>query len=401
MKGIKKLAALAVGIVMSATVFTGCSTDGMTLYNAFEKSQDVKSAEVETNISLSVSAKNMSPQEEQTMAMVLPAINSTKINAVTRTTQNKDKTAAKAHSDIKMNIGQMPMDMSVWVDTDLTSDKPYIKEVFKMPALFTAQAPAQFAGKEYAVLDMSQMPNVPGAPQMDYKKLAQFSKEFQPKFMEFFKKYAEQFNPDSVKVTKLGEGTWINPYYYGPSTAYELRITDKTFKELMRYAVKNFAENKEVIPFIKDYMLAVMSITGLPENEAIRAKLELEKAFFDFEVKLPGTVRTINEALDKIQDVNILGENGIVIKYFVNDKGYIIYEDGTAEFVVDLPALAKLNGDATVGEGQPTGVYTINVKFSNETRLINLVSEIKLPETNKDNSFNYFDLINLVPASVQ
>ena len=39
---IKKIVALSVGLIMSASLFTGCSTDGLALMNAFGKSQDNK-----------------------------------------------------------------------------------------------------------------------------------------------------------------------------------------------------------------------------------------------------------------------------------------------------------------------------------------------------------------------
>jgi hypothetical protein len=399
MKGIKRLVALAVGILMSTTVLTGCSADGMSLYKAFMKSQDVKTMEMQTDISLNISATNMSPQEEQMMAMVLPVINGTKISALTKVNQNEDKTTARIQSDIKMNIGQMPMDMSVWVDTDMTAEKPVMKEVIKMPTLFTAQAPAPFAGKEYMVMDLSEMMSVPGTPQLDYKKLAQFAKEFQPKFMEFFTKYAEQYNPGSVKISKVGQGKRITPYYYGSIDIYELKLSDKTLKELIRYTVNNFAENKEAMAFIKEYIISVMSVMGLPEQEVTAAKLEIEKAFTGFQMGLPEMMKGINDGLDKIESVKILGENGIVVKYAVNNKGYIIYEEGNAEIVIDLPGIAKLNGITEAKEGQPTGIYTINLKFSNDTRKINGLVDIEIPELNKTNSFNFTELLNLVPVA--
>jgi hypothetical protein len=400
MKGIKKLVALAVGILMSTTVLTGCSTDGMALYNALMKSQDVKTMETETNLSLNISATNMSPQEEQMMAMVLPVINDTKISVLTKVNQNEDKTAAKVQSDLSMNIGQMPVDMSVWVESDISGEKPVIKEVIKMPSIFTAQAPAPFAGKEYMVMDLSEMPSTPGAPVMDYSKLTQFSKEFQPKLVEFFAKYAEQYNPGSVKITKLGQGKRITPYYYGAIDIYELKLNDKTFKELIRYTVNNFAENKEAISFIKDYMLSVMSVMGLPEQEVTAAKLQIEKAFVDFEIGLPTLIKNINDGLDKIENVKLIGDNGITVKYAVDNKGYIIYEEGNVEFVIDLPALAKLSGITTPVDGQPTGIYTINLKFSNDIRKINRLVEIELPQLNEANSFNYIDLLNIAPNTV-
>ena len=94
--------------------------------------------------------------------------------------------------------------MGVWVNTDLTGDKPQIKEVFKMPILLTTKLPTKFQGKEYMVMDLENMTTVPGMPKQDYKKIIDFSKEFQPKILDFIAKYSKQFNPSINMVNKVG-----------------------------------------------------------------------------------------------------------------------------------------------------------------------------------------------------
>ena len=85
---------------MTASLFTGCSTDGLALMNAFGKSQAINSMQSKTDISVKVSGSKMSEQEEQMMGTMLPMINGTKISVLTKTNQNKDKTIAKMQGDI-------------------------------------------------------------------------------------------------------------------------------------------------------------------------------------------------------------------------------------------------------------------------------------------------------------
>ena len=81
-----------------------------------------------------------------------------------------------------------PINMSVWVDVDTTEDEPVINEMFTIPELLAAQLPKELQGKEYMVMNLSDMTSTPGMGQIDFKKLMSFSKEFQPKLLDFIAK---------------------------------------------------------------------------------------------------------------------------------------------------------------------------------------------------------------------
>ena len=116
----------------------------------------------QTDISLKVSGSNMSAQEEEMMDTMLPMINGTKMSILTKTNQNKEKTIAKMQSDISLKLGQMPdpINMSVWADVDTTGDKPVLNEVIKIPQLMSAQFPKELQGKDYMVMNLSDMTKV-------------------------------------------------------------------------------------------------------------------------------------------------------------------------------------------------------------------------------------------------
>ncbi|MCB2290743.1 hypothetical protein LGK97_13330 [Clostridium sp. CS001] len=401
MKKTKKLVALSVGLIMTASLFTGCSTDGIALMNAFGKSQSINSMQSKTDISIKVSGSKMSDQEEQMMNSILPIINGTKVSILTKTNQNKDKTIAKMQSDISLKIPQMPesVDMSVWVDADTTTEKPVINEMFSIPKLLSAQLPKELQGKEYMVMNLSDMPSTPGMSQPDLEKVMSFSKEFQPKLLDFVSKYAKQFNPTTSYIKHVGSQRFFQNDKMQSAETYELKLTDKSFKDLMHYTLNNLAENKDAISFIKEYMVAVTSLYPVADTSDKTIQDEMKKAMDNLTTELPKQILALNKALDSIENLKILGENGITINYTIDNDGYIINEKGNAEFIIDLPSIIKLSGSVS-SPSDPTGIYTIGINFNTDITNINEEVNVLMPKVNSTNSFNYFDIMKLSPQEL-
>lgn len=393
MKKTKKIVALGLTSLMSVSLLAGCSVNGLALYGAFSKSQAVKYRETKSDISLNVSATNLSTEEQQINAY-LPLINSSKLSISTKSNTNDDKTASQAEADVSMMVAGTSINSTAWVNADFSQGKNIVKEIVKMPDILSAQP--EFKGKEYFVMDLSQLSNTPGAVQLDYSKLEQFTKTFEPKLYGFADSYVKQYNPNLNIITKLDSKSIE---VFGKSqnvNVYELKLDDKTFKELIKYTVKNFGDNKEaVIAFLKDYLLAVDSLTqsmGQPSN------LNIQELINSLSKELPGIIDQVNQGLNTIDNVKLLGDKGIDIQYAVNNDGYIVNEKGTVQFVFDFNAIRELskNANSTDKGTMPdyTGLYTITVDFNNDINILTTPAEIVFPETNSSNSISYFDLIN-------
>ena len=397
MNKIKKIGALSLGLIMTVSLFTGCSTDGLALINAFAKSQTINSVQTETEMSIRVSGSNMSVQEEQMMNGILPIINGAKMYVLTKSNQNQEKTIAKVQSDINLQLGEMHVGMTSWVNVDTTGDKPVVNEMFKIPQLLSSQLPKELQGKDYMVMDLTDMTSTSGMSETNYKKLMSFSKEFQPKLLDFIVKYAKQFNPNTEYIKFMGSQRFLQDNKMQSTTEYEVKLTDKSFKELMRYTLNNLAGNADAMNFVKEYMISMMSVYDLTDVEAESSKDEINKAFDNFTIQLPQQLVGLNKALDSIDNLKILGNNGITIRYTINDDGYIVKEKGNAEFVVDLPSIMKLAGNSQEDSNpnDPTGIYTINVAFNTENTNINGDVKISFPKVDSTNSFNYMDIMNI------
>ena len=389
MKNVKKLAALGVGILMTSSLFAGCSTDGVALSNAFAKSQTINSMQTKTDISLKVSAINLSAKEKQMTDILLPMLNSSIISMSTKINQNQERTSGKVQEDFSIQFGQIPINMSVWADTDLIGDKPKINEIIKMPRSITAQLPQEFQNRDYMVMNLSDMNNEQGMPQIDYKKLMSFREEFQPKLLYFASKYQKQFNPDAIYISQLRENT------------YELKLSDRSLKELMHYTLNNLSKNPDAINFVSSYMSAAMSIYDITDKNAQINKVEMNKALIDLTNNLPEKITNLNKALEYIDNLKILGDDGITIIYTLNKDGYIVKENGNAQFVVDLPNIIKLassSASENSSSTNPTGIYTINLGFNTDITNINGDVDIVFPQVDASNSFNYNDLMKSIPA---
>jgi hypothetical protein len=400
---IKKLLAMSLGLVMTTSLLTGCSTGGLKLMSAFGKSQEITSMEAKTDISVKVTASNMSKQEEQMMSTVLPVINGTTMSLLTKTNQNKDKTVTRAQSDISVKLGQMPdpINMSLWVDVDTSKEKPVINETIKLPKLLAAQLPKELQGKDYMVMNLADMAGTPGMPQPNYDKLMSFSEEFQPKLLDFITEYAKQFNPNTAYIKHVDYQAYMHEGKMISSDIYEVQLTDQSFKDLMHYTLTNLSENTDAMNFVKEFMTSIMSASDVTGVEGKSSQDEMNKALENMETEWPIQLANMNKALESIDDLKILGDNGIKIRYTVNEDGYIVKEQGNAEFVIDLPGIMELAGNAGAvsSPSDPTGIYTIAMDFNTDTTNINGDVDIVMPKVDSSNSFNFNDILNTMMST--
>ena len=391
MKKVKKVVALSMGVLMATSLLAGCSTDAASLFNGFEKSATITSEETQTDISLNVTGTNESAQEKQILDKELPLINSSKISVTTKINKNAAKKYLKSEEDFNLQLGETPISTTVWANEDLTGDKPSINEIFKVPQLVSAQLPTKFQGKEYAVINTNDIKTDPNSPQIDYKKLLTFSQDFQPKLLAFISKYATQFNPTSTYITSVGASSYSQNGVNLKNNIYELKLTDKSLKDLIHYSLTNLSTNTDAMNLAKDYVSGMASIYGITDTTQLNAITN----------NLPKQLLTLNTKLVALDNLKILGDNGIDIRYTVNSDGYISNEKGTAQFVVDSPSIIKLvaANKGTTNANDPTGIYTINLGFNTDITNINGDVAITFPTLNSTNSFNYTDLINSAPSA--
>lgn len=383
----KKLSVLALILALVISV-TGCSGGELKLYNAFNKMQDVTSIKTDTTLGFTLETEGFSEEEQLDLQQLVTTVNNTQIEMKQKMVQNKDKTVSKAEVDTKLDLGGMSMDMKVWVDMDMSTDKVKMVEIIKMPKLLMGSMFPNDPAKEYIIYDIGEMVNTENE-EMNFNEIMKFSQDFQPKFTEFMKEIQKDFKP-GFKIVKQKDDRVVGN---NKLEIYELKLDDATLKELVRYAVNYSLDNEATIQFIEEYVNLVMDIAATTETEEIQQDLE------EFEKKLPEFKEKFNEFMDEYKDIKILGEKGIVIEYGINEKGYIVHEEGYIDLALDLGKISKAIDKEALGI---KGVIKLGINYTSRNHNINnKVLGVVLPKINKSNSVNYMELLQMQMEQMQ
>ena len=224
----KKLSVVAMLLVL-IMVFTGCSSNELNLYDSFQKTQEVTSMESDMAISFTIEGEGFSEEEQVDLQNVVNILNSTEMDIQQKMVRDKEKTAARALVDTKVNLGGMGMDIGVWVDVDMSGENPKLVEIIKMPPFVMASMPTGY-NKEYIVYDFQKIMDE-NQENVNIDKLLKFGKEMQPKFTKLIKDSKTEFNPGfeivKGKNKKIIDGKEL--------TIYEVKLDDVAFKKLLRY----------------------------------------------------------------------------------------------------------------------------------------------------------------------
>ncbi len=380
----KKISVLALIVALSISL-TGCFGGESKLYNAFNKMQDVTSIESHMEMKFNFETEGFSEEDQLMLGQIAAMVNNSKITMNQKARNNKEKTVSEAQVDMNMNFGGIGMDMNVWVDMDMSTDELKMKEIIKMPQILMSSMVPNDPQKQYLVLDMGQMMKEENN-EINLNEWMKFSKEFQPKLIEFIKGIQKDFKSNLKIVEKKGSKV-VNKEELD---IYELKLNDATLKELVRDTVNYSFENEKIVEFVKEYMTAVVNIVPQAEKETVEVDMiegleELEKQLPEFKVKF-------NEFMDKYKDVKILGDKGIVIEYGINKEGYIVHQVASIDLRIDLGQIAKITGK----EAEAKGIIKLGIDFStNNFNINNKDMKIEIPAVNEKNSIDYMKMINM------
>lgn len=379
-------------VLIFLLVLTGCSQNQQVIFNAAMNMQNVKSMQGHTTMTFQFSGSGFEPTVQQQIDQAAMFLNNAKLDIDVKTNGNEDKTISKSQLAINFAAQGMNINIPCWVDSDLTGTTPKINEIFKIPQIAAGFLPAQFANKEYMVIDPSNMSSLGLSNSIDITKLTEFAKTFQSEEVAFLNSYAQRFNPD-IDVTSMGTQTIQTND--GPKEAqmYQIKLSDAQFKNLIRYSVTNFAQDPEAINFIKEFLDQSLAISNVPDQA--KTKSEFDQAFNEFKANMPQFLSKFSNIMDQLNGVSILGDNGIELTYAISE-GYLIQESGSMDFKIDLAQviqlLNNLNGQQN-STAATNGTLNLKINYNSDISNINSPLVIDIPQVNSDNSFDYFDLI--------
>ncbi len=387
----KKKITWVVMLLSLLLVLTGCSENQQVIFDAALKMQNVTSLQQQTTMTFKLSGSGFDPAVQQQVDMATAFVNNAKLDLKAKTSGNEEKTINKSQVDINLAMQGMNIAIPIWVDSDLASSTPKVTEIVKLPQIAAASLPPQFASKQYMVLNPYTMA-ASGQSNLDMSKLAALGKSMQLKQVEFLTSFSKRFNPD-IKVVSKGSQDITTSEGTKLAELYEVKLNDSQLKDFVRYTVNNFANDKEAMLFVKEFMDSILEVSQVPEQA--KTLSEFDQAFEEFNVNMQASLDKFNGVMDQLKGVTILGDQGIAVQYAIVN-GYVVKESGTIDLKVDLAQINQLINTLNAQQGTPPdakGNLNLIVNFSTVTSDINTPVEIQIPEVNETNSFDYMDLI--------
>ncbi len=390
----KKLSILALVLVLILSL-TGCYNDEIKLYDAFKKSQDITSLESDTVINLALDIEGFTEEEAANYQMIKEAVNSFSLKINQKMKQDESKAKVQAMVDFEAGFDIMGMSMgapmSIWVDGDLSDDNFKLVEIIKLPEILMGFVPVNM--KEYIVYDFNEIFES-GENLNISEELLDFAINSEARFKSIADNAVKNLNIGFPVVKYKG----MKLFYGEKLNIYEIRLNDAQYKSLVRNAVNYFMEDKDVLEFIKEYvdLAADMAVNMAGGSQAEKEVIEAQ--FANLEEKIPVAKEMFNAFMDSIEDVKIIGDKGVVIEYGVNKEGYIVYEEGSMNFFLDLSDISKVTGKE---ELEAQGIIKLEVKFKTDIKNINNEIELELPQVDENNSIRIKDIMDMINIGEQ
>lgn len=364
------------------------------------KAENVKNCVTQSDVTIKFTSKNLPDDAKIGFNALTRAIGDTLTIKSTGKLESLSEyeTKQKFTADLKLG-GEMKdknFSFPMWAEADLSNKiKPDMKITYGIPKDLLKdiedKAFDKLKNKDYITLDVSNMsiPDEEDNPgfNMDTNKVVSFLKDNEKLMNKIALKFAASFNPnlDVVKnegITTLKDGR--------KATCYSITLDNESLDTILRYSgnnVLNLLEDKEVSTFIKSYMNICMesiNFEGSDKDKMIEIKKEIETNIDNLLNNAPKNSLTMHKVVDGFKSLNLLGNDGIKMKFYLNDKNIPISSEGTIDININFKNFVpNVNGE--IG---------MKIDFKNSISNINDNSiKVSLPNTNKDNSLDYLEFI--------
>lgn len=419
MKKTMRFTVFIVMLSLLAAIFTGCSSNELKVVDAFLKNNEIKSMESSTELKMSVNLIGASEEELQEASEVLNLVNNSSITINQKAQQDEDQ--VKGQVDFNIDLGGMITNTSVWVDADTSGDDFKLKEIIKLPPILMMSMPEEHMGKEYLVLDFEELMQEVNKEQneeenLDMSQLSnwiEFNKEFSTKFNKLVREFAKDFDFDKKIITYKGTER-INGEFV---KVYELNLDDKTSKDFIKQIVYKLIESDSSKELLNEYITYIENIVEATNSanqedlEEIRGYSELFNEEISQEEK-EELIGYIDELFKSFEDIQIIGEKGIVIQLKINKKGYIVNTSGNINIAInpddfneysyeDEVTMDSTTNEVILDEEKTSPTVDINIEFDSKITNINKDIDVELPEITPDNSINYIELIKAEQEKLQ
>lgn len=379
------------GILLVLTMvlsLLGCTSPDTELYKSLEKMQEVTSLDSETELSFELNGEGFEESEQVIVDQLALSLNSLKLLTKEKSLRNEEGTEAQSEAVVSVEFGGVKLDTKIWSDVNLNTGD--MKNIIQLPAMLGGLMGPEVASKDYLVYDVRKIMELEDED-VNFDEMMELQKEFQIKIVELAKEIQKEFKPGfeiiELKEEKERAGEKIK--------VYEFKLDDGTFKELVKEFIDTSLENQGTREFIVDYMNLAMKMT--PSNELNHKEIkEIQDGINDIEENLDEKVKKTQEEfhkfMGKIEDMKILGEEGVRVLYSVNSEGYIVETDGLIHLTLNFEKLAQAMEEVPIKKG------ILELKINYNTRNKNINSEdikIEFPELTGKNSMDFSEIMEM------
>jgi hypothetical protein len=341
-------------------LFTGCSDPSDSLSEALTNTGKVNSYESSNSMQVNIN------ENQQSKAMNFSGFG---VDIKSKVVNDKDK-KQNAFSDMTIKYNGMSINTALYSEGTYENNKLNNKiTVALSPILIdflNATAQNQISEKKpilnsnikYLVMDSKELEQSVGKDisQEQYKKNSEQIQGLKKSIEKAITKYVTTIGKDNVM--KKGKKEILNNGAKVKATVYEIKVTDKQFKDFIKGYLSNLENDKELQNFLK---------TVMPSTEKDLNFKEMTTNF--------------NKEFDKLPE--IIGDNGLNVSFAVKDD-YVIKQSLDVDIIIASDKITKI-----------TPVTKINIKYSTDIFNINNKNiKIEFPKVDNTNSINILDLIN-------
>ncbi|ODM26646.1 copper amine oxidase [Clostridium sp. Bc-iso-3] len=387
----RKISLLLVVALLAVSV-VACASDEISLIEAMSKSAKITSYEGNSKVQLSFNGKGFSEDTKKTLDLLAAYIDGFNLESNIKYSANEEQTKAKIAMDGNMDMKGLGVEYGYWMDMDLTGEKPQMIQIIELPPAITQPIFTLFSlgSKKYITIDYGAALGEQDADMpFDLKDITKDSAELRDMILDFIKTTAKDFDPGMVAVTKKGSAVTEKGENV---TEYELKLDDASAKKLLYAFINDVILQEETMEFGKKYMEATLNIIDLPEDEKQEALAEIEKGLDDFAAELPTYREKVTQVYESIKNVKFFGDNGLVVKYYINNDGYVVGTKSSIDVEIKVADLAEVIGEF-YDEEDKNGVISFTIDAESSIYNVNKEVSIELPKLTEENSFDIFNQI--------
>ncbi len=395
MKRYKFLAMVLSLILIAAAGLTGCNaTDKLELLNALEKSAKLNSWESHSQVRYTNVTFDTNIEDLVILQIFIPLLDNMRFEIDQKVNQNSQRTKLVAETDTKAVSNDITEQTTLWVSYDMEQQPPVMRQVMKLPDTLTASLPEDLAGKEYFVMDQTDLPAGEQLNPQELTEMMQSMNDFQSDLIELLKEHALYTDPNFVVINQL-EDKVVNGEKL---SVYQLRLDNKSLKTILRYVLSELSENEQAKDVIKELIVASSVI-----SEGTEASQDLDMALDALANGDKSLKEELNRIMTALEDVTMLGSRGIEINFMINKDGYIVNQNGVFDFYMDSQqvedAFEELAGE-TEYDGEEIYKFTFGLAIEFNTDINNINQEVKIdfPVITEENSFDFNDFAGIAPS---